>query len=315
MDPIKDNTQQQNEESIDFKVLFFKLYSYWYFFLITIFIALLIAFLFNKYTPSVYKVKTTILIKDDKTRMDPQALLGISIMSSTQNLQNEIGILRSYALSNRAIKALNINVSYYIEENFISRELYHESPFLVVPDISNLQPANLKFLVSVLSNNEFRIEAEGENLDLYDFANYKAIDKGANKINLTGVYSFGQTIEGEYYKFKLLLNKDFLDEDIKNKKYVFIFNNIDGLTKQFSGNIEIEPINREASILEVSFKGSNIGKSVDFINTLIDVYLARSLDRKNLVAINTIEFIDAQLSEISDSLNLAEARLQDFRVE
>jgi tyrosine-protein kinase Etk/Wzc len=84
VDPIRDNSQQQAEESIDFKTLFFKLYSYWYFFLITIFIALLIAFLFNKYTLPVYKVKTTVLIKDDKSRMDPQALLGISLMSSTK---------------------------------------------------------------------------------------------------------------------------------------------------------------------------------------------------------------------------------------
>ena len=121
MDQYRYNEQQQPEESIDYKVLFYKIYSYWYFFLITIFIALLIAFLFNKYTPAVYRVKATVLIKDDKSRMDPQSLLGISLMSSAQNIQNEIGILRSYAVSNRAVRKLDLKVSYFIEENFIKK--------------------------------------------------------------------------------------------------------------------------------------------------------------------------------------------------
>ncbi|HHN48651.1 MAG TPA: hypothetical protein ENN08_06965, partial [Bacteroidales bacterium] len=305
MDPLKDNAQQPDEESIDFKMLFFRIFSYWYFFLITIFIALLISFLYNKYAVPVYRVKTTILIKDDKSRMDPQALLGISMMGTSQNLQNEIGILKSYSLANRAVKELNLNVSYFIEENFMIRELYHTSPFVVVPQISQPQPANFKFLISVLSNNEFRLEAEGENIDLYDFGQFRSIEKGAKKIQINGIFNFGQAIEGEYYNFKILLNEDFLDTDIRNKKYLFIFNDLDGLSRELRNSIEIEPINRESSILEVAIKGNNIKKSTDFLNTLIEVYLTRSLDKKNLVATNTIDFIDSQLGEIADSLNLA----------
>ena len=45
-------------------------------------------------------------------------------------------------------------------------------------------------------------------------------------------------------------------------------------------------------------------KSVDFLNKLTEVYLKRSLDQKNRVAENTILFIDSQLGEISDSLEL-----------
>ena len=47
------------EESVDYKALFFKFYRHWYFFVITIFIALVIAFLFNKYTKPIYEVSTT----------------------------------------------------------------------------------------------------------------------------------------------------------------------------------------------------------------------------------------------------------------
>lgn len=81
----------KQEESVDLKMLFIKFFRYWYFFALTIFVALVIAFLFNKYTKPVYEVKTTVLVKDDRSSKD---LIGIGIYDM-QNLQNEIGILSS----------------------------------------------------------------------------------------------------------------------------------------------------------------------------------------------------------------------------
>ncbi len=96
----------QQEETIDLKALFFKFTRFWYLFAISIFIALIVAFLFNKYTKPVFEVKTSVLVKDDKTKMDPSALLGGLGLSTQQNIQNEIGILMSYSLSNRVVKSL-----------------------------------------------------------------------------------------------------------------------------------------------------------------------------------------------------------------
>lgn len=69
----------QQEETIDLKALFFKFTRFWYLFAISVFIALLVAFLFNKYTKPVYEVKTSVLIKDQKGgKMDATALLGLN---------------------------------------------------------------------------------------------------------------------------------------------------------------------------------------------------------------------------------------------
>ena len=66
--------QPQAEENFDYKALFFKMYRYWYFFVLTIIVALIIAFLFNKYTKPVYEVSTTVIIKSDRgNNIDPAA--------------------------------------------------------------------------------------------------------------------------------------------------------------------------------------------------------------------------------------------------
>ena len=57
---------QLQEESVDFKVLIFKFVKHWYLFVLTVFIAIVVAFLFNNYTAPVYEVDTTLLIKQDQ---------------------------------------------------------------------------------------------------------------------------------------------------------------------------------------------------------------------------------------------------------
>ena len=126
---IQNIVQQQEEESFDYKALFFKLYRYWYFFILTIFIALLIAFLFNKYTKSIYEVSTTVLISDDKGAMDAQQLLGFGMNNNMQNIENEIGKLQSYTLINQTIRELDLKISYFEEDNFVTSELYKNNPF------------------------------------------------------------------------------------------------------------------------------------------------------------------------------------------
>ena len=167
-------TEFQQEESFDYKALFFKLYRYWYFFILTIFIALLIAFLFNKYTKPIYEVKTTVLINDTKGgEMDAQSLMGFGFMNSQQNVENEIGKLQSYTLVNEVVRDLDLYIAYFREENFITKELYKDNPFVLVFDSAHLQPINLKFKITILNNKSFTLEAEGKNIKLYNYKEYE----------------------------------------------------------------------------------------------------------------------------------------------
>ena len=197
------------EEAIDYKALFFKLYRHWYFFVLTIFIALIIAFLFNKYTKPVYEVSTTVLV-EDKNSSDPQALLGLGFRNSMQNVENEIGKLKSYRLAYIAIKQLPFEVSYFGEENFISKELYKDSPFRIVYDKNHAQTLTLNFNINISSATTFTMSAEGENLDLYNYVEDKKIEgDGLKQVKLNEEYFFGENIETEYYKFRIELSDKF----------------------------------------------------------------------------------------------------------
>ncbi len=315
-----ENTQQilqQQEESFDYKALFFKLYKYWYFFILTVFIALLIAFLFNKYTKPVYEVNTTLLIKDDRGgSMDAQAMMGFGFRNSQQNIENEIGKLQSYTLVNEAVRELDLGVAYFQEENFVTSELYGNCPFKIVIDSSFPQPVNIKFKLKILSNSNYSLEVEGKEVKLYNFRDFELIKDPAlmfnENISIDSVFNFGQVLQSNLYSFKVEITEFYNPQIHNDQNFYFVFSEIDKLTKQFQ-SFEIDPIKDESSILKISLKANNVQKSIDFLNKMTDVYLRRNLEQKNRVADNTILFIDRELNEISDSLNLVEQDLQDFR--
>ena len=264
---------QQQEESKDIRILLFKLLKYWPLFILTIFIVLVVAFLFNKYTAPIYEVSTTVLVKEDRSMMDASSMLGIGLSNSNQNVENEIVKLSSFSLQYRTIISLDFEVSYFLNEGLIVTELYHKAPFKVVFDSAISQAVDLKYSIVILNKDEFRIVTQGELIKKYNYAEREFEEEEIlGKIDWKKNYRFGDLIENPYNSFKIILNNNFDPEtDIENT-YEIVFNDYYTLTGQFGG-IEIEPVSREASILEIKFKHSNIDKATAFLNMLTIVYL------------------------------------------
>ena len=65
------NTDQQNnlyqEESIDIKKYLFKFLSNWYWFAITISVALAIAYMVNRYSEPIYTISSSLIISDKQS--------------------------------------------------------------------------------------------------------------------------------------------------------------------------------------------------------------------------------------------------------
>jgi tyrosine-protein kinase Etk/Wzc len=201
---------QQQQQSLDLKVILFKLYRYWYTFILTIFIALSIAFLFNKYTRPIYEASTTILIKDkSEKQVDVQDILGLGRTKGIQNLTNQMALLSSYALANKTVTKLGFEVAYFTEEDFITKELYKTCPFTVILDTSFPQPYNLRFNLTIISKDKYKLEVKEENVSLYDYPKRELVPDRTEIISLDRVFVFGHEVYFSYCKFKILLNSNF----------------------------------------------------------------------------------------------------------
>jgi len=86
----------------------------------------------------------------------------------------------------------------------------------------------------------------------------------------------------------------------------------EGLVNEFKG-YSIDRINKESTILEIKITGENVDKIADFLNALTREYIDKGLEKKNMVSLRTVAFIDNELKGISDSLNISEKALQEFK--
>ena len=135
-------------------------------------------------------------------------------------------------------------------------------------------------------------------------------------IDVNETYEFDKIITTDYFSFTLKKSLFFnLDNLSSSKNYSFKLHQIDNLCYKLRKEININPINKEASMLKLTIKGKTPKKNITILNKLTEIYIRNGLDDKNLMANNTIHFIDEQLAIIQDSLTLIEINIKDFRLQ
>ncbi len=301
----------QNEEQINIKEILFKYLRYWKVFLITIPLGIGIAYLLNHFTPPVYQISAKVLLQEEKQLFDPESIIGGSLFGNDPGykIQNEIGIITSKALTKKALKPLDLQVSYYYKENFLQRDLYPAKPFLVMPDTLHPQVVNTVFNMNFFGTDSFEIWTECENIVLYNFQeNSSEFIQEPYRFHTRA--AFTDTIATPYFRFIVYLNTPVPLSEAEGE-YSFRFNSVSALVNRFR-SFDVTQI-PSSTILRITTLNNNVKLAVDFLNALTNAYLQKGIERKNQIATNTIQFIDNQLTDITDSLTVSEKSLQDFR--
>ena len=309
--------QVPQEETIDIKALILKYAQYWYYFVLSILFFGAMAFLNNRYTVPEYSVSTTLLIRDDNnTQLGAENLLeGLELFSGKKNLKNEIVILNSYSISEQLIKELDLGISYYQHGFFQTNELFGNSPFKVNVDSLHIQLTGVDFQLVVLNENEFTLTVSASDKFPYSIQKEKLHKATIANIDLEETYQFNSIIESNYFSFSIEKTNFFNKEKIieNEKGYSFKMHQTDKLAHKLIHEVIINPINKETSILKLNIKGRTPKKNIKILNKLTEIYIRSGLNEKNLMAINTINFIDDQLNIIHDSLTYIENNLEEFR--
>lgn len=311
---LQNRPQYQEEETLDLKVIIIKILSYWYLFAIGIVVALILGFIYNRYTPSVYQTSASVFIKEDKMGIDPTSMMTGLTFKSNINIDNEIGILQSFSLKERTIKELEFfNVSYYLKGRVATRELYKETPFNVELDYDTAQVVGVNYQIEFIDNGQYRLKSKEGRKSVYDYNKDQNI--GVKEVqDFEGVYKLGEWVNNGYNKFRIILNSNY-DPDPEDDfvpKYSFTIRSRLSLIAEMS-SVSISQSTKNSSILNLSIQGNNINKITDYLNQLLYEYMERNLEQKNLVSENTVIFIDEQLIGIQDSLHKAETDLQIFQ--
>ena len=291
--------QHDKQIGIDPQVVLSLIVKNWYYLVAGIIVALLGARFYIGHTMQVYMSSTTILIHEMEERSlagNEELIQGLGLPGGMRNLDNQIMVLTSRSLTEKALKELPFEIEYYHKTIRNVLPVYPEIPVKILSDGSEIPlPRDTEFSIQYLGNNRYQLASESE---FYNFS------KSA---------SFGEIIEIPGGRFRIeCRNEEWLNINKEQKLYFVIYSPV-RLTGHFNSRINVEQLSRTGSVLQLSIQGTNGQKDVDFLNKLAEVFQAVSLDKKNIEAIRRIQFIDDQLIGISDSLSLTESKLQQFR--
>ncbi|HEX8061377.1 MAG TPA: GNVR domain-containing protein, partial [Cyclobacteriaceae bacterium] len=300
---------------LDLRALIAKLISRWYIFVIALLVVLPAAWLYLATTDNIYKIRASLLLDNPNQKNGMQGekfMKGMELLGSTNEIEDEIGILKSYHVVGTALRRLDFGVSYHEKKNFKAVEVYEKPfPFTIELDSTADQIVGVPIYIERTSAKTFSLHATGENAGTYNFSTGKS-GAAIKKVDIHSVWFMNEPFSQENLKFRIKFNEPF-EVGHDEGKYYFIIHDLGAMTEAYTENLEIKPIARESKMVEIGVKGKNSDKEIAFVNKLLDVYLKEEVERRKQLGLKTIAFIDQQLEGVSTELKQVEGSLETFR--
>lgn len=313
------NQKEPVYEAFNIKQFILSALPFKYLYLISFVLCLATAFMINKVTPVVFQVNSIIGPIEDKgpsLRGTNTLFNGIGDYNQVRNLENDVNSLSSFSLVSTTLKTMNLEVGYYIDKSNIlghPRQIYQDAPYTVNIDKSHIQPINARFYIKIMDDKSYRLKSFDKDVTLYNYVDNMSVSNH-NILKIDTICKFNETVSDSYFQFSVTRNKEIYFPDPKNESLSFFeFYHQDLLSQRYLKKLKIEPVSLKSSLIKVSFQGENIRLTIDFLNNYLQAYLNEDLSKKNKIALSTINFIDSQISEISDSLSKSESKLKDYR--
>lgn len=286
-----------NQGGFNVKKIFQEAIRFWYLYLLSLLICVGYAWFKIHYATPMYRVFGQVLVQSDKNGGgSAQALNGggmdiSNLFSNTTNMQNEIAILQTPDLCRTVVDAQKLNISYYNEGDIRRVELYDGTPILVFyhPDHNIVHPVTM-----LLS------------FDNEPDANHFRISIG--KTDIAG--RFFDTLHfngGSYYFAKKV---PYIGPKLK---YTISIQDPNATAASIASNLTASLLGTKSTILNLTYNTNIPRKGENVLKGIIQAYINRNLDYKNVTSDSTLQFINGRIALVGGDLNHIENTIQTFR--
>lgn len=273
----------------------------WYWFAVSLFIALAIAVLYLLSTPPIYTRTAAILIKDNsKSNSSTNAMSDFSdlgIFKSNTNINNELLTLKSPTQMIEVVRRLGLNETFTIRRGLKDVDLYKSCPVAVT--FLDKTEVPLSFVIEFSSKDAFTIsgfETSGESTgETFSAQIGDSIRTPAGMI----VISSGQVPTDAFTETPVRYARE----------------NMRNVADAYADALVAELGNEDATIINLSITDVSIRKAEDILNTLIEVYNENWIQDKNQIAVSTSQFISDRLSVIENELGHVDENISSYKSE
>ena len=321
------NYNRDKEDNIDIASIVAMAKNHWYYFVVSLFVFLGLAYVYNRYAESTYSVSATLLFDNIKTGSTNVGELiddgngGYRKPENTLQVENEVSIIKTDNLIRQVIDELDYSVSYYKTEKFwpsfietsLLDEVYGSFPMTIVLDSTANQLTNVPIKAEIISSSQVRISLETDEASLYSFEKNTVVQE-LEDVSFEQVVTVGEPLTSDLLNITVLANEE--SEDFSDSDLFFEIKNDNSLTRSWNASLTVEPVEgaTEGSRVFNLTTTSNVPqKGKIFLDKLLEVYRERGVGKKDNQGQKAIDFLNNKLAVVADSLALAEQALQSFK--
>ena len=274
----------------------------WPWFILSALAALLLAWFYIKIATPVYKVQSTVLIKDAKSSGSAAGEMGLlKDLSglggmSTNSVDNEIEIFKSKKLLTEVVKSKNLQSTIISKEGLKSRELYGDTAPFLVNVVTEKKNADFP-------QEPLHVEMKGGSLKLSSDELKEPLTTTLNKsVNLPYAVimlrpnpSFDKVKAGELGELYLTISTQ------------------ESKVNQLQENVKVSLVNKDATVIGLEMNNPQVDRSKDILNNLVLAYNKDAINYKNQDSKMTMAFIEDRINKVSQELGDVESRKEQFK--
>ena len=280
----------------------------WQWFVLSLIVALGIAFLYLRYTTPVYNTYAKILVKGSDSR-GSGASQALSIGDIIQNygLSNERQILKSSTTAAEVVRDLKLYTSYTLQGRVRDRVMYKNQEFLVDMDAEHLEKLNTPVYLKI----------EKEKGAYHVTGSYRV---PIDELNSSAPYGIDQTIKALPATIKtkagtitFYTNPAPVKQKMTEGQEITVtINSPMNVAKGYAARLGVAG-NEGSDVITLSINDQNTTRAVDYLNQMLIVYNRLANEDKNDVARRTEAFINERLAKINGELNSTDSELESYK--
>ena len=257
-------------------------------FIMILFMALMKVKLY--FTPSVYESYAIIKVKVNENKVDSKDLLRDSLFkTNTVGINQEMAILQTYQTNQKALEKVNFQVKYFLPEGYKKVEIYENIPI----SIENITLTDKRYINRPITILPLK---NGFSLDVKDMPD-------------NTVYAYDMNVSTPFFRAVVHKTEAFIAPiDIKlqgGSRHIY-----ESIIKR---SLAVSQLKLETNLIKVSFQDTIPLRANQYVNALVDVYINRSIRKKNSINSKILDFLDERLTITKKKLDIAENELEAYQ--
>ncbi|WP_180097095.1 MULTISPECIES: polysaccharide biosynthesis tyrosine autokinase [unclassified Acinetobacter] len=297
------------EDTIDLKELFFSLIAQWKLIALCIILSLICALLYLRTTPDTYTVDALVQVEDSKGTS--AALLGdlSGMIDQKSPAQAEIEILKSRLVLGEVINHLNLNIRISGTEDSFWNRLMAKHKYST--------EYSKKSVLFKDNQNSFDVRQfdipqyfQDKNLILsFKEGKYSLTDETTEQVVFSAPLNQISQSSSEYGLWKVgVFSQDRFDAAYNIRKQ-----SLPAAMQTLTASYSVAEKGKLTGVLGLNYEGEDKKHITQVLNAILTAYSQQNIERRSAETAQTLKFLEDQLPELKQQLDVAEREFNRFR--